>query len=51
MAISGQEAQFLAGGEFPIPIPQAFGVTTIQFKEFGVRLGFNPLVLSDKKFL
>ena len=49
MAISGQEAQFLAGGEFPIPIPQAFGVTTIQFKEFGVRLGFNPLVLNDKK--
>ena len=49
MAISGQEAQFLAGGEFPIPIPQAFGVTTIQFKEFGVRLGFNPMVLNDKK--
>ena len=49
VAISGQEAQFLAGGEFPIPIPQAFGVTTIRFKQFGVRLLFNPTVLSDKK--
>ena len=49
VAISGQEAQFLAGGEFPIPIPQAFGVTTIRFKQFGVRLLFNPTVLNDKK--
>ena len=49
IAMSGQEASFLAGGEFPIPVPQALGVTTIQFKEFGVKLGFNPTVLSDKK--
>ncbi len=45
--VSGQEASFLAGGEFPIPVPQAFGVTTIVFKEFGVSLNFNPTVLSD----
>ncbi|MCA9470572.1 MAG: type II and III secretion system protein family protein [Nitrospira sp.] len=49
VAISGQEANFLAGGEFPIPVPQALGVTTITYKEFGVRLSFNPTVLNDDK--
>jgi pilus assembly protein CpaC len=48
VALSGQEASFLAGGEFPIPVPQAFGVVTIQFKKFGVGLIFTPNVLSDK---
>ena len=48
VAISGQEAAFLAGGEFPIPVPQAFGVVTIQFKKFGVGLTFTPNVLSNK---
>lgn len=47
VALSGQEAHFLAGGEFPIPIPQAFGVTTIQFKKFGIQLNFAPVVLSQ----
>jgi pilus assembly protein CpaC len=47
VAVSGQEAAFLAGGEFPIPVPQAFGVVTIQFKKFGVGLTFTPNVLSD----
>ncbi|WP_447968944.1 type II and III secretion system protein family protein [Nitrospira sp. M1] len=49
VAISGQEATFLAGGEFPIPVPQALGVTTIKFKDFGVKLSFNPTVLNDRK--
>ena len=49
VALSGQEASFLAGGEFPIPVPGTFGQTTIEFKEFGVRLGFNPTVLSNDK--
>ena len=49
VAISGQEANFLAGGEFPIPVPQALGVTTISFKEFGVKLSFNPTVLNHEK--
>ncbi len=49
VAVSGQEASFLAGGEFPIPVPGTFGRTTIEFKEFGVRLGFNPTVLNDEK--
>lgn len=47
IATSGKEASFLAGGEFPVPIAQASaGGTTIsvQFKEFGIRLSFLPLV-------
>jgi pilus assembly protein CpaC len=49
VAISGQEAQFLSGGEFPFPIPQAFGVVTIQFKKFGVGLAFTPTVLTNNR--
>lgn len=49
VAISGQEAQFLSGGEFPFPIPQAFGVVTIQFKKFGIGLSFTPTVLSNNR--
>ncbi len=48
MALNGQEAAFLAGGEFPIPVPQAFGLVTIQFKKFGVGLVFTPNVLNSK---
>lgn len=50
---SGQEASFLAGGEFPIPVPQTGGggttTITIEFREFGVGLVFTPVVLSDGK--
>ncbi len=42
---SGQEASFLAGGEFPIPVPQQFQTITIEFKKFGVGLNFTPTVL------
>ncbi len=49
VVISGQEANFLAGGEFPVPIPQALGTTTIEYKEFGVSLNFAPTVLSGGK--
>ena len=50
MALNGQLASFLAGGEFPVPVPQvsASGVAptvTVQFKEFGVKLGFVPYIL------
>jgi len=45
-AISGETASFLAGGEFPIPVGQENGAVTIEFKRFGVSLGFTPLVLS-----
>jgi pilus assembly protein CpaC len=46
---SGQEASFLAGGEFPIPVPQGDGDITIEYKEFGVSLVFTPVVLSNGK--
>lgn len=49
VAISGQEASFLAGGEFPIPVPQGDETTSIEFKEFGVSLRFTPVVMSDGK--
>lgn len=45
-ALSGESARFLAGGEFPVPVGQDDGVITIEFKEFGVGLGFTPLVLN-----
>jgi pilus assembly protein CpaC len=45
--LTGQEAQFLSGGEFPIPVPQGINGVGIEFKEFGVGLKFVPVVLSD----
>lgn len=47
IAMNGQEAQFLSGGEFPYPVPQSFGNTTIEFKKFGVGLAFTPTVLNN----
>jgi pilus assembly protein CpaC len=46
VAISGQEADFLAGGEFPVPVPQDNSIT-IEWKPFGVKLKFKPEVLSN----
>ena len=46
-ALSGQKASFLAGGEFPIPVAQENGKISIEFKPFGVRLDFTPVVLDD----
>ncbi|WP_158921260.1 type II and III secretion system protein family protein [Acidisphaera sp. S103] len=43
--LSGETANFHAGGEVPIPVPQSFGVTTIQYKSFGVALAFTPTIL------
>jgi pilus assembly protein CpaC len=48
VTLSGQEAQFLAGGEFPVPVPQREDTITIEFKTFGVGLRFTPTVLSDQ---
>lgn len=44
---SGHEAQFLSGGEFPIPVPNGIQGTTIEFKEFGVGIKFLPIVLAS----
>ncbi|WP_425099232.1 type II and III secretion system protein family protein [Tropicibacter sp. S64] len=45
VAISGQEAKFLAGGEFPIPVAQQGGMISIEYKPFGVELNFIPRVV------
>jgi pilus assembly protein CpaC len=46
-AISGESAKFLAGGEFPVPLVDAQGRTTVEFKEFGVGVAFTPTVMSE----
>ena len=52
IAMSGHEASFLAGGEFPVPVPQGIGGAntnvTVEWKEFGVLLNFTPYVLDDE---
>ena len=45
--ISGRPASFNEGGEFPIIIPQALGVNAVEFKEFGTRVDFVPIVLGN----
>ena len=44
-AVSGEPADFLAGGEYPIPVPQGLGQTTIEYKKYGVSLGFVATIL------
>ena len=46
-ALSGETAEFLAGGEFPIPLSQGLGTTTIEYKKYGVSLAYTPTVLSN----
>lgn len=46
-SVNGEPANFLAGGEFPVPVGQDnTGKVTIEFKKYGVGLGFTPVVLS-----
>jgi pilus assembly protein CpaC len=54
VALSGEQASFLVGGEYPIPVVQGSGggagggnAVTIQYKEYGIRLTFQPTVLGD----
>jgi len=47
LALSGETATFLAGGEIPIPLAQALGTVSIEFKQYGVSLAYTPTVLSD----
>jgi len=47
-ALSGETASFLAGGEFPVPVPDDDGIA-IEFKDFGVGLAFTPTVLSGNR--
>jgi pilus assembly protein CpaC len=46
-ALSGETADFLAGGEFPIPLSQGLGATSIEYKKFGVSLSYTPTVLAN----
>ncbi len=48
VAMSGQEASFLVGGEIPIPIPYYEEMVTIEFREFGIRLRFTPTVIGKE---
>jgi pilus assembly protein CpaC len=47
IALSGDTASFLAGGEFPIPVQQDFDAITVEFKPFGVSLSFTPTVIGN----
>lgn len=49
ICLSGQTANFLAGGEIPIPVPQGLGTVAIEYKPFGVGLMFTPTVLNNDK--
>lgn len=46
-ALSGETAEFLAGGEFPIPLSQGLGTITIEYKKYGVSLAYSPTVLAN----
>jgi pilus assembly protein CpaC len=48
VAMSGEKAEFLAGGELPIAVPTGFQQIAIQFKKFGIQLAFTPTVLADR---
>jgi pilus assembly protein CpaC len=45
--ISGETAEFLAGGQFPIPSSAGLGATTVEFRNYGVSLQYTPIVMSD----
>ena len=45
-ALSGQEAKFLAGGEYPVPVAQEQGQISVEFKPFGIELNFTPRVVA-----
>jgi pilus assembly protein CpaC len=49
VALSGQNASFLAGGEIPVPVPQGLGTTSIEYKPYGIGLSLTPTVLSPRR--
>ncbi len=48
-AMSGETSSFLAGGEFPIPVPQGDGTISIEYKPFGVALAFTPTIVNGDR--
>ncbi|QNK69447.1 type II and III secretion system protein family protein [Variovorax sp. PAMC26660] len=51
VAMSGQSASFLSGGELPVPVPQGLGSTAIDYKPFGIGLTVTPTVLSNERIV
>ncbi len=51
VALSGQSASFLAGGEIPIPVPQSLGTVSIEYKQFGIGLTVTPTILADDRIV
>ncbi|MCR6479708.1 type II and III secretion system protein family protein [Variovorax sp. ZS18.2.2] len=51
VAMSGQSASFLSGGELPVPVPQGLGTTSIEYKPFGIGLTLTPTVLSNDRIV
>lgn len=49
VAINGQPASFISGGEFPVPVPQSLGTLSIEFKNYGADVKFVPIVLGNGK--
>ena len=47
VALSGEKASFLAGGEFPFPVPAGNNLITIEFRPYGVKLNFTPTIQDD----
>jgi pilus assembly protein CpaC len=47
VALSGQEAKFLVGGEFPVPMAGSLGAISVLWKKFGIILNFTPTVIAD----
>jgi pilus assembly protein CpaC len=45
--MSGKSASFLAGGEFPVPLPQSLGQLAVEYRKFGIQLTFTPTVSGD----
>jgi pilus assembly protein CpaC len=49
VAMSGEKASFLAGGEFPFPVPSGVNLISVEFRTYGVKLDFTPTVQDDGK--
>lgn len=47
VALSGNEAHFLAGGEYPVPVAGDGGNTSIEFRPFGIEMTFKPTLIED----
>ncbi len=48
-AMSGETANFLAGGEFPVPIPQGNGTISVEYKPYGISLSFTPTLIGENR--